>query len=157
MTEKTRAQLVDELVASQAMVSRLLASAAEFQDWQREPDEWSFRHLAAHLVVVERERNFPRIRAIASGQQPHFQLYTESGLEFIHLELDESLAAWRAARVDLLDFVARLPHDADSYTGIHPTVGEITLLDALEEFHAQDLGHARHIRQLIEDYRESAK
>jgi hypothetical protein len=99
MTDKTRAQLIDELAASQQEVSRLLASTAAIQDWQREPAEWSFRYLAAHLAAVERERNLPRI---------------------------------------------------------HPAVGEITLLDALDELHDQDLGHARHIRQLIEDYLEDS-
>jgi hypothetical protein len=157
MTDKTRAQLIDELAASQQEVSRLLASTAAIQDWQREPAEWSFRYLAAHLAAVERERNLPRIRAIASGEQPHFHVYTESGVDFAHLELGESLVAWREARSELLDFVAELPTDAETRTGIHPAVGEITLLDALDELHDQDLGYARHIRQLIEDYLEDSK
>ncbi len=156
MTDKTRAQLIENLAASQQEVSRLLASTAAIQDWQREPAEWSFRYLAAHLAAVERERNLPRIRAIASGQQPHFHVYTESAVGFAHLDLNESLAAWKETRGDLLDFVAGLPDDAETRTGIHPAVGEITLLDALEELHEQDLGHARHIRQLIEDYLEDS-
>jgi len=156
MTDKTRARLIDELAASQQEVSRLLASATAIQDWQREPAEWSFRYLAAHLAAVERGRNLPRIRAIASGQQPHFHVYTESGADFAHRDMNESLIAWRDARSELLDFVAGLPAAADMLTGIHPAVGEITLLDALDELHEQDLGHARHIRQLIEDYLEDS-
>lgn len=156
MTDKTRAQLINELAISQQEVSRLLAAAAAIQDWQREPAEWSFRYLAAHLAAVEQERNLPRIQAIASGQQPHFHVYTESGADFARLDLNESLAAWREARNELLDFVTALPADADMLTGIHPAIGEITLLDALDEFHDQDLGHARHIRQLIEDYLEDS-
>lgn len=154
MTDKTREQLIDELRASQQVVQGLLAEMVAVQDWQREPAEWSFRDMAAHLAEVERACHAPRIAAIATGEQPHFSRYSATGADFARYDLAESLAAWAAERRKLLDFVAALPNKKLLYTGVYPIVGEVTLLDALDDLHAQDQGHIRHIHQLIVDYRE---
>lgn len=154
MTDKTRAQLIDELRASQQDVQGLLAATIAMQDWQREPAEWSFRYLGAHLAEVERECHAPRVARIAAGEQPHFSAYAATGTDFAQLDLTASLAAWAEERRKLLDFVAALSDRQLMYTGIYPIVGEVTLLDVLNDLHAQDQGHARHARQLIADYRE---
>ena len=154
MTDKTCEQLIAELNTSQHKVSQLLAGLTEVQDWQREPAEWSFRYLAAHLAAVERDCHRPRIARIAAGERPHFSAYIESGANFAHCDLAESLAVWAEERRGLLDFVAALSNKDLTNTGVYPVVGEMSLLEALDELHAQDQGHLRHIRQLIADYAE---
>ena len=42
------------------------------------------------------------------------------------------------------------------FTGAHEDVGDITLLDALQEILDQDRGNFRHVCQLIADYYEEA-
>ncbi len=127
---------------------------AAVQDWQREPAEWSFRYIAAHLVSVERECHLPRMMGIASGEQPYFHHYMAHGVDFGDTDLEESLEEWRAVRRQLLDFVCGLPAETLDYTGTLEQCGDMTLLDALEELVEQDQGQMRHVRQLIADFFE---
>lgn len=154
MIEETRWQLIRELRLTQQEVSRLLASMAHDQDWQREPAEWSFRLLAAHLAAVERECHSVRIRQIASGARPHFDGYTGSHPDWGNRELLDSLAEWTQARADLLTFVADLPIERLEIAGVHADVGDVTVLDLLEQLLEQDQGNARLVQQLINDYDE---
>lgn len=146
--------MIAELTVSQQQVAELLASMAAVQDWQREPAEWSFRYLAAHLVSVERECHLRRVMGIASGGQPYFHHYMAHGVDFGDADLEESLEEWRAARTQLLDFVSALPDETLDYTGTLEACGDMTLLDALEELVEQDQGQMRHVRQLIADFFE---
>jgi hypothetical protein len=155
MTTKCRLQLLDELQTSQQGVCHLLEAMAHAQDWQREPAEWSFRFLAAHLVTVERECYFPRVVRIAAGERPYFGGYIRTDLNLGGHDLSESLAEWVRVRRQLIDYVAALPDDCLNLTGIHADLGYMTVLDTLDEIVAQDYGMARHIRQLMVDYHES--
>ena len=152
MTQKTRRELIAALENSQAELQRLLESMASVQDWQREPAEWSFRLLAAHLATVERECHLPRLRSIATGEQPRLAGYSHTGLALATRDLHDSLADWAEARRALLAFVTELPADRLTLTGIHADVGAITLLEVLEELALQDQGHIRYVRQLIQDF-----
>ena len=155
MTEKSRQQLLDELDASQREVSQLLESMVHVQDWQREPVEWSFRFLAAHLVTVERECHFPRVVRIAAGEHPYFDGYSRTDLNLGGHDVRESLAQWEQVRRQLIEYVAALPNERLDLTGVHADVGDMTVLDALDEIVAQDQGMARHVQQLIIDFYES--
>lgn len=154
MVEETRRQLIQELRATQQEVSRLLASVAQDQDWQREPAEWSFRLLAAHLAAVERECHIPRIRHIASGIRPHFDGYAGSHPDLADHDLLDSLADWTCVRTELLELVADLPVERLEVAGVQADVGDVTVLDLLAQLLEQDQGNARFVQQLIEDYYE---
>jgi hypothetical protein len=152
----TRDQLLDELQASQVQVARLLESMAEAQDWQPEPAEWSFRLIAAHLAAVEQSYHLRRVKAIASGEAPHFDLYATSGANLVAHDLRDSLHRWAAARQQLITFVRGLSEPQLAYVGFHDVVGPITVLDALQEMWEQDQGNFRHVYQLIVAYHEEA-
>ncbi len=157
MTRKTRQQLVEELTRSHAELRRLLESVAPVQDWQREPAEWSFRYIAAHLATAERAFHLARLMLIASGREPRLAGYNQHGLRMARCDLHESLAQWTLARQELLAFIATLNEADLSLTGIHADIGVITLLDALDEVARQDRGHIRHVRQLIRDFYEDQR
>ena len=58
-------------------------------------------------------------------------------------------------RRQLIEYVAALPDERLDLTGVHADVGDMTVLDALDEIVAQDQGMARHVQQLIIDFYES--
>ena len=75
MSESTREQLLEQLEDSQRRVSAVLAPMEPVQDWQREPVEWSFRYIAAHLATVEEGCHLPRVERIAAGDNPRLTRY----------------------------------------------------------------------------------
>ena len=148
---------MEELTRSHAELRQLLVSVAPVQDWQREPAEWSFRYIAAHLATAERSFHLARLMVIASGGEPRLAGYNQHGLHMARCDLHESLAQWTLARQELLAFIATLNEAELSLTGIHADIGVITLLDALDEVERQDRGHIRHVRQLIRDFYEEQR
>ena len=66
--------LVDELASSQQLVVAMVRIAAG--DGSARVGAWSLRDIAAHLAASERECFEPRIRAMASGEHPEFDFYT---------------------------------------------------------------------------------
>jgi hypothetical protein len=157
MSEYARQQLLQDLQASQQQVVNALAATEGIQDWQREPVEWSFRHLAAHLAAVEQQCHLRRVKRIASGDTPRLRRYSEIAEGLGEHELRESLREWIAARQRLIRFVKDLDDRQLHYIGIHEKIGAMTLLDALQEILEQDLGNFRHVCQLIVDYYEEAQ
>ncbi len=156
MSEPTLEQLLEELDASQRQVTAILSSMEPVQDWQREPVEWSFRYIAAHLATVEQTCHLRRVKRIAAGGNPRLARYNYTAADFAQIDLRDSLHAWRAARQQLIDFVSRLSERELHFTGAHEGVGAITVLDALQEILDQDRGNFRHVCQLIVDYHEES-
>lgn len=157
MSEPTREQLLEELEDSQRKVTAILSRMGPVQDWQREPVEWSFRYIAAHLATVERGCHLHRVERIAAGDSPYLDRYNYTAADFAQRDLADSLHAWSAARQQLIEFVSRLSENELRFTGAHEGIGAITVLDALQEILDQDHGNYRHVRQLITDYYEEAR
>ena len=65
MADTTPDRLVRELQASRQELSDILAAQAENQDWQPEPEQWSYRYIAAHLATTERECFLERVKQFA--------------------------------------------------------------------------------------------
>lgn len=157
MSEQTRQQLLKDLQSSQQQVVDVLSATESIQDWQREPVEWSFRYLAAHLAAVEQQCHFRRVKRIASGETPRLSGYSDIADDLDDHDMRESLQQWIAARKRLIAYVNELDDQQLEYVGIHEKIGEITVLDALQEILEQDHGNFRHVCQLIVDYCEEAQ
>lgn len=95
---ETRDRLLAGLAESQEKLCSLLASAADEQDWRPASGEWSFRQIAAHLATSERECLAERLRRIASGEQPYFEGYHNTGRDFGDVDLRRSLQEWTYTR-----------------------------------------------------------
>lgn len=154
MSEHIRRQLLQELQTSQQQVVDVLTATEPIQDWQREPVEWSFRYLAAHLAAVEKQCHLRRVKRIASGETPRLNRYADVADDLGEHDMRESLEEWTAARRRLIEYVSDLDDRQLHYVGIHEKIGAITLLDALQEILDQDQGNFRHVCQLIIDYCE---
>jgi hypothetical protein len=142
----------ERLTGSQSELSGLLTSVAESQDWRPEPEEWSFRFLAAHLATAEQECFQDRIQRIAAGNRPSFTYYLNTGRDFSNLDLRASLKTWRETRLAIFRFVRRLPETAWLQTGDHVTNGPITIRDVLVSMLEHDQEHLEDLRLNVRKY-----
>jgi hypothetical protein len=146
--------LLERLTSSQSELSGLLASVAKVQDWRPEPEEWSFRFLAAHLATAENECFQDRIERIAAGNSPSFMYYLNTGRDFSSLDLRASLRTWREARLAIFRFLHHLPETAWLQTGNHITNGPITIRDVLVSMLKHDQEHLGDLRLKVRKYRD---
>src|SRR5438105_2586334 len=119
MNPQDREQLIDELQAARQAVSALLLLVADDQDWQPDADNWSFRYVAAHMAGCDIECYQPRITQIAAGENPHFDLYLNTGRDFSQRDLRDSLDQWAAARGEIVAFLRALSDEQLLLTGRH--------------------------------------
>ena len=117
--------LCDELMASQQLVVAMMRVAAD--DTSARVGAWSLRDIAAHLAASERECFEPRIRAMAAGERPTFEFYTNDERDFSGVQLELALDEWTATRTRLVDFVRQLDDEARARVGLHQRFGEITV------------------------------
>lgn len=151
---ESRTELIGKLQESQKRLSEMLATVASDQDWQSDPEEWSFRFLAAHLATGEKECLQPRLQQIAAGEQPSFDLYLNSGRDFSQMDLMQSLQDWQATRQEICDFVRDLPEEKLSLTGSHSYYGTLTILSYLRAFYEHDQDHLHDLEQMMAIYRQ---
>ena len=153
MSETSVEQYIGKLQSNREKLSSLLVFVAGDQDWQPGPDEWSFRFIAAHMATVDRECYLDRVVRIASGANPHFDYYLNTGRDFSPIDLKESLRGWTAARLEIVDFVKNLPEEKLTLTGIHAIFGPINVLDVLKSMDEHDREHLRDLKRDLEKYR----
>jgi hypothetical protein len=138
--------LLDYLSASQALVVGMTRMIAD--DQSARVGAWTLRDIAAHLAATEKECFEPRIRAMAAGEKPRFDWYSNDERDFDGLTLDAVLSEWTETRARLVDFVGGLSEKERQGTGVHATFGEITVDDYLRvalEHDREHLGALEHL------------
>ena len=138
--------IVDELAASQQLIAAMIRLAAD--DHAARVGAWSLRDIAAHLAASEREAFEPRIRAIASGENPQFDLYNNDETDFSGVHLEEALDEWAETRRRLLDFVRGLSDEERERTGHHESYGDITVERYLRIALDHDRDHLRGLERV---------
>jgi hypothetical protein len=141
----TRA-IVDQLATSQQLVVAMMRLAAE--DQSARIGAWSLRDVAGHLAASERECFEPRIRAIASGERPEFDFYTNDERDFGAIQLEEALDDWVASRGRLLEFVGGLSDEELARVGVHQRYGEVSVDRYLEIALEHDREHLRGLERV---------
>ncbi len=156
MTDNRRAQVIQKIQDSQAELTKILQSVADDPLWQPAGEEWSFRDVAAHMATVDEECFMDRVQRIASGENPHFTYYLNTGRDFSTLSLEDALQNWATNRQQIIDLVNSLSDETLALTGTHITFGTLTILDFLLEMHKHDLEHIEELKTVIEnEYRAS--
>lgn len=133
--------VIEELASSQQLVTAMIRVSAD--DHAARIGAWSLRDVAAHLAASERECFEPRIRAMAAGESPVFDFYTNDERDFDGVHLEEALEEWAATRERLLDFVRGLTAEERARTGHHDTYGDITVDRYLEIALDHDRDHLK--------------
>jgi DinB superfamily len=131
--------LLDELAASQQLVSTMIRISAE--DTSARVGAWSLRDIAAHLATSEKESFEPRIRAIAAGERPVMDFYSNDDRDFSGTHLEEALNEWAETRTRLLEYVRTLSDEERARTGTHDRYGEISVDRYLEIALEHDRDH----------------
>ncbi len=139
--------ILERLINSQQLVIVMLRLAAD--DSSARVGAWNLRDIAAHLAATERDCYVPRIRAIAAGEGPEFDFFTNDDSDFSGIQLDDALDEWTATRTLLIGFVRTL--DAEQRTGLagrHERYGEVTVDRYLEIALEHDRDHLGGLERL---------
>ena len=148
MIEEAKGQLIDHLQATHKQLSALLESVADNQDWQPGPEGWSFRYIAAHMATVEDECFLERVKRFSTEESPNFDHYDNTGWDFSHFELTDSLRNWAALRRGLLDMVRTVPESVWLRSATHSTRGTQTLLELLHVMLEHDQEHLQEVKRM---------
>ncbi len=139
--------ILEELEKSQQLVMVMLRIATE--DSMARVGAWDLRDIAAHLAATERDCYVPRIRAIAAGEDPIFDFFTNDDSDFSGIHLDDALDEWSGTRTMLLGFVRTLDEEQrTSRFGRHERYGEVTVDRYLEIALEHDRDHLRGLERL---------
>jgi len=139
-------EIFDRLLNSQQLVTAMLRISAE--DSSARVGAWNLRDIAAHLAATERDCYVPRIRAIAAGENPIFDFFTNDGTDFSGTQLEAALEEWSATRERLIDFVRSLDGAQRTLTGHHDRYGAVTVDRYLEIALEHDRDHLRGLERL---------
>ena len=140
-------QILEQLVSSQQLVIAMLRVSTE--DPSARIGAWDLRDIAAHLAASERDCYVPRIRAIAAGENPTFDVFTNDDTDFSGIHLEDALEEWTATRLMLIGYVGTL--DASQRTelaGHHEQFGRVTVDRYLEIALKHDQDHLRGLERL---------
>jgi DinB superfamily len=139
--------ILDQLLNSQQLMIAMLRVSAD--DPSVRIGAWDLRDIAAHLAASERESYVPRIRAIAAGENPSFETYTNDDTDFSGIHLDDALDEWTATRMMLVGYVRTLDENQRTkLTGHHERYGELTVDRYLEIALKHDRDHLRGLERV---------
>jgi hypothetical protein len=138
--------LLQELKASQQLVVAMTQLVAD--DVPARVGAWNLRDIAAHLAATEKECFEPRIRAMAAGQRPEFEWYSNDERDFDGITLQNALTEWTDTRNQLIDFVRGLTDEERSRVGVHTKFGEVTVDAYLRIALDHDQDHLRSLERL---------
>jgi hypothetical protein len=138
--------ILEQLVNSQQLVTVMLRISAE--EPSARVGAWNLRDIAAHLAATERDCYLPRIRAIASGENPTFDVFTNDDTDFGGIQLESALEEWSVSRRTLIDYVRTLGGHERGLTGHHVKYGDVTVDRYLEIALEHDRNHLRGVERL---------
>jgi len=138
--------LLEELKASQQLMVAMTQLVAD--DHPGRVGAWTLRDIAAHLATTEKECFEPRIRAMAAGERPAFEFYSNDDRDFEGISLESALTEWAGTRNRLLDYVRALSEEERSRVGVHTKFGELTVDGYLRVALDHDRDHLRSLERL---------
>lgn len=141
------------LTRTPATLRALLAGQPDAWTCATEGDDtWSAYDVVGHLLHGEQTDWLPRIRIIVTqGTSSPFPSFDRTAMfeESAGKGIDDLLTAFTAARAHSLNELSTLDITADklALTGMHPTLGTVTLSQLLAAWAIHDLNH---IGQIVE-------
>jgi hypothetical protein len=138
--------LLDELQSSQQLVVAMTQMIAD--DVPARVGAWNLRDIAAHLAASERECFEPRIRAMAAGERPEFEFYSNDDRDFDGITLQSAINEWTETRARLMDYVRGLNEEERARVGVHKKFGELTVDGYLRIALDHDQDHLRSLERL---------
>jgi hypothetical protein len=133
------------LASTPAVLTTLVTIAQENRasDRRVSAEAWSPRQILAHLLVVERDINPPRLCRMAEADGLPIEPTGESSAP--SAEIESLLREWARERVSNLAWLRTLTPNARAHASIHPRHGRITLDQHVVEWAYHDLDHLREL------------
>ncbi|HSS95305.1 MAG TPA: DinB family protein [Candidatus Dormibacteraeota bacterium] len=139
--------LMEQLKASQMLVVAMTQIVAA--DHPGRVGAWTLRDIAAHLAATETECFEPRIRAMAAGERPEFEFYSNDERDFDGISLQTALTEWAETRTRIIEFVRGLSEEERSRVGVHTKFGELTVDGYLQVALDHDQDHLKSLERLV--------
>jgi len=159
-SEKRVQTLVDKLAATREEILQIIEGLAEGTlTWQPGDSRWSIKETLAHLASSE-ESHRQMAQAIAAGQTmdvPDFDLDAWNAAQVAkrrQRSIDEILEEMAAERQRTLSALQDLEGEALDREGLHPALGETTVLRVFRIIPIHERWHLKDIRQLLEEQGE---
>jgi hypothetical protein len=150
MDRDVRAQLIARYKAGYDEVAKALADITEAElDFRPAPGKWSPRDVVHHLADSEMTSAI-RLRLLLAEDNPTIVGYDQEIFAkalFYDRPIEDSLAAFRAARATTAAILERMTDEQFARTGTHTEVGAYSVERWLQIYAAHAHGHADQIRR----------
>lgn len=117
--------------------------------WRPTPDDWCVNEVIGHLIEAERRGFAGRIQAIVDQDQPLLEPWDQSAVASARRDCErngrELLHEFVRERLASLALIASLTDARLERSGLHPTVGLLTVRDLLHEWVFHDRVHVKQI------------
>ncbi|SRR5581483_325767 len=118
------------------------------------PEPWSIKEVLGHIIDTDRDIWWPRIETIRMEEQPYFedvdQLHLASSHRWHDLALEDIVSQLMRVRWNFAMKLNAISECDFERTGIHATLGEISILKILQLLVAHDAHYVERIRVMIE-------
>jgi hypothetical protein len=131
------------LAGTPAVLTTLVTISQENRasDSQVNAEEWSPHQILAHLLVVERDINPPRLHRLAEEDGLTIEPTDEPSAPPV--EIDALLHEWARERTSNLAWLHAITPAQRAHVSIHPRHGRITLDQHVVEWAYHDIDHLR--------------
>jgi uncharacterized damage-inducible protein DinB len=159
-SEKRVQKLIDKLAAAREDILQTIEDLDEGAlAWQPGDGRWSIKETLAHLASAEGSHR-QVAQAIAAGQTvdvPDFDLDAWNAAQVAkrrQRSIDEILEEMAAERQRTLSALQDLEGEALDREGLHPALGETTVLRVFRIIPIHERWHLKDIKQLLEEQGE---
>lgn len=132
-----------------ALRAELSALPPVMHGWRPGRDEWCVKEILGHLIEAERRGFAGRIRTILDEDAPRLQSWDQEAVARERRDAertgDELLGEFAALRTASIALVRGLGAADLRRLGHHPTIGEVTIGDLLNEWVYHDRDHFRQV------------
>lgn len=124
--------------------------------WRPAEGEWCIKEVLGHMIEAERRGFAGRIRIILASDRPALERWDPAAVAAARKDDERDAEALVTEllhmREDSAALAARLRPDDLQRVGLHPTVGDLTVADLLQEWVHHDRNHLKQIMTNVQAY-----
>jgi hypothetical protein len=152
-------ELLERFRRGAEMIATVMTGAAGAElDFKPGAEKWSLRQIVAHVADSELVGG-DRFRRLIAEENPTLTAYDQEAwarnLNYARRKTSESVESFRRLRAENYELLKDLPGEAFERSGTHSERGRVTLRQLLEVMAAHAESHARQIRSVRDQYKES--
>ena len=142
--------------AATAFAAEMHALSDAILRWHPAAGEWCVKDVVGHLIEAERRGFAGRIRIILANTRPTLERWDPAEVAKARRDCEKDanalLGDFLRIREESVALVAELRSDDLARAGLHPTVGELTVRDLLQEWVHHDRNHLKQALTNVQHY-----